>query len=369
MDLTGQLANISNISKDTIFNTIIIFLVIMVAVSALLYWSHKGQQKSSECDNMNTWYSSIDGNIRSAGTDCCGNLYDYYIKTAFNCCCGGANKNDFVDICNLKAIIKQGVRCLDFEIYNIEGDPVVAASTSDSYFVKESFNSVKFSDVMDTINNYAFSGGACPNPTDPLLIHLRIKSTNQDMYTNLANIFKSYTSIMLGEDYSYENYGKNIGTTPLLDLKGKVILIIDKSNNAFLDNKELLEYVNLTSNSVFMRVLKYNDVKNTPDINELQDFNKRCMTIVLPDTGTDPSNPSGIICREAGCQMVAMRYQKRDNFLDENELFFKEAGYAFALKPENLRYHEIISDDPIQQKLSNSYDTRNSEADYYSFKF
>ena len=215
--MIDQLVNIG-INKEAIFGMIIIFLAIVITVLALLYGARIGQQKSSECSTMNDLYSSIDPSIRSVGSDCCGNLYDYYIKTAFNCCCGGANKNDFVDICNLKAIIKQGVRCLDFEIYNIEGDPVVAASTSDSYFVKESFNSVKFSDVMDTINNYAFSGGACPNPTDPLLIHLRIKSTNQDMYTNLANIFKSYTSIMLGEDYSYENYGKNIVTTPLLDL-------------------------------------------------------------------------------------------------------------------------------------------------------
>ena len=344
-------------------------LLIIGIIVGLIYGGYKGALQSNECTNMNSWYSSIDGHIRSAGTDCCGNLYDYYIKTAFNCCCGGANKNDFVNICNLKAIIKQGVRCLDFEVYNIDGEPQVAASTSDSYFVKESYNSVKFSDVMDTIKNYAFSGGACPNPTDPLLIHLRIKSTNQDMYTNLANIFKSYTDIMLGKDYSYENDGKNIGTTPLQDLKGKVILIIDKSNNAFLDNKELLEYVNLTSNSVFMRVLKYNDVKNTPDINELQEFNKRCMTIVLPDNEINPPNPSGIICREAGCQMVAMRYQNKDNFLDEDTKFFDNAGYAFALKPENLRYQEVTIPDPDPQKLSYSYDTRTASTDYYSFDF
>ena len=364
-----DISNMGNMSNKTIFRTIIIGLLCIIVIAVVIYAIHIGQLQSRECNTMTSVYSSIDGHIRSAGTDCCGNLYDYYIKTAFNCCCGGANKIDFVDICNLKAIIKQGVRCLDFEIYNIEEEPVVAASTSDSYFVKESFNSVKFSDVMDTINNYAFSGGACPNPTDPLLIHLRIKSTNQDMYTNLANIFKSYTSIMLGEDYSYENYGRNIGTAPLLDLKGKVILIIDKSNNAFLDNKELLEYVNLTSNSVFMRVLRYNDVKNTPDINELQNFNKRCMTIVLPDNEINPSNPSGIICREAGCQMVAMRYQNRDNYLDEDTRFFDSVGYAFALKPENLRYHEIIIDDPIKQNILNSYETRKSEKDYYSFNF
>ena len=40
--------------------------------------------------------------------------------------------------------------------------------------------------IEDTINNYAFAGGTCPNPTDPLIIHLRIKSNNQDVYKKLA---------------------------------------------------------------------------------------------------------------------------------------------------------------------------------------
>ena len=52
-------------------------------------------------------------------------LYDYYIKTAYNACAGGSYKNDFVNICNLKAILKQGVRCLDFEIYSVDDKPPV----------------------------------------------------------------------------------------------------------------------------------------------------------------------------------------------------------------------------------------------------
>ena len=39
-----------------------------------------------------------------------------YIKTAYNCCSGGNYKNDYVDLCVLKNILKQGVRGLDFEI-------------------------------------------------------------------------------------------------------------------------------------------------------------------------------------------------------------------------------------------------------------
>jgi hypothetical protein len=317
-------------------------------------------------------YPSIDGNIKSISpinSDCSGNLYDYYIKTAFNACSGGSYQNDYVDICVLKSILKQGVRCLDFEIYNINNQPVVSTSTTNNYFVKETFNSVNFSDVMSTIANYAFSGGTAPNPTDPLIIHLRIKSNEQALYSNLANIFKSYDTIMLGKNYSYENYGKNIGAQPLTSFMNKIILIVDKSNNSYLENKDFMEYVNLTSNSVFMRALSYYDVKNSPDINELEQFNQRCMSIVYPDVGVNPSNPSGTLCRATGCQMIAMRYQFVDNYLEENTIFFDEGGYAFVLKPANLRYNIVTIPDPTPQNPQYSYQTRNVGSDYYNFNY
>jgi len=346
-----------------------IFIILIIFIGYMIYLS---KLQVSECNYMNSLYPSVNGNLRpitSGDPDCSGNLFDYYIKTAVNACSGGSYKNDFVDICALKAVIKQGVRCLDFEVYSINDQPVVATSISDNYHIKETFNSVNFATVMETIRNYAFSGGTCPNPTDPILIHLRCKSNNQSMYSNLAKIFKSNNDIMLGPSYSFEIAGKNLGNVPLLSLKNKVILIIDRTNTAFLENKGLLEYVNLTSNSIFMREYDYYGVKNNPDINELTEFNKRGMTIVLPDKGTNPSNPSGLLCRASGCQMVAMRYQLVDNFLMENTLFFDRAGYAFALKPMDLRYQPVTVPLPTPQLPQYSYATRTAATDYYNFKF
>jgi hypothetical protein len=358
-------------NMDENFQSYMVMAFILIILSIMIgYIIYLTRLAGSECNYMNNLYSTVNGNIRpitSSDSDCNGNLFDYYIKTAYNACSGGSYKNDFVDICNLKAVIKQGVRCLDFEIYSINDSPVVATSTSDDYFVKETFNSINFGDVMNTINGYAFAGGTCPNPTDPIIIHLRIRSNNQKMYSNFANIFKSYDSIMLGKEYSYENSGRNIGGLPLLSFKGKIILIVDKINNAFLENKDFLEYVNLTSNSVFMRAYDYYNVKNNPDINELTEYNKKCMTIVLPDKGYNPSNPSGILSRAAGCQMVAMRYQLVDNFLMENTLFFDRCGYAFCLKPEDLRYKVVTIPTPTPQNPAYSYATRSTSTDYYSF--
>jgi hypothetical protein len=366
---TDYLSVIKNMNED-FQSYIVLAFIVFILIIMIGYMIYLSRLENAECNYMNNLYSSVNGNIRpitSNDPDCSGNLFDYYIKTAYNACSGGSYKNDFVDICNLKAVIKQGVRCLDFEIYSINDQPVVATSTSDDYHIKETFNSVSFGEVMSTINNYAFAGGTCPNPTDPIIVHLRIKSNNQKVYTNMANIFKSYDSVMLGKEYSFENSGKNLGGIPLLTFKGKIILIVDKINNAYLENQDFLEYVNLTSNSIFMRAYDYYNVKNNPDINELTEYNKRSMTIVLPDNGVNPSNPNGLLARASGCQMVAMRYQLVDNFLMENALFFDRCGYAFCLKPEDLRYKVVTIPMPTPQNPAYSYATRTTSTDYYSF--
>lgn len=366
---TDYLSEIKNMDQSFVIYVIATFIFI-VLIFMIVYIIKLTKLESEECDYMNTLYPSVDGNIRPISandSDCSGCLYDYYIKTAYNACSGGSYKNDFVDICNLKAVIKQGVRCLDFEVYSVNDDPVISTSTQDSYYVKETFNSVSFADVMKTINSYAFSGGTCPNPTDPIIIHLRVKSNNQKIYKKMAGIFKSYDSVMLGKDYSFESNGTNLGITPLLTFQNKIILIVEKINNAFLESKEFLEYVNLTSNSIFMRAYTYYDVKNNPDANELTAYNMKNMTIVFPDNGSNPSNPSGLLCRTYGCQMVAMRYQFVDNFLEENALFFDTTSYAFALKPQALRYVAVTIPDPTPQNPGYSYATRTVSSDYYSF--
>jgi len=295
------------------------------------------------------------------------NLLDYYIKTAYNCCSGGNYKNDFVNTCNLINVLKQGCRGLDFEIYSIDDNPVVATSTSNNYYVKETYNYVNFSEVMNILSNYAFSQSTSPNYTDPIIIHLRIFSNNQKMFNKFSKIFETYNNLLLGKTYSYENQGRNIGNVPILDLKGKIVIIVDKSNTSFLDNKAFLEYVNITSNSIFMRALHYYDIKNTPDITELQNYNKQNMTIAMPDIGSNPQNPSGIVVRETGCQLIAMRYQYIDQYIEENTAFFNENGFGFVLKPERLRFIPVILPDPIPQKPELSYETRTISSNYYNF--
>ena len=67
-------------------------------------------------------------------------LRDFYIKTAYNCCALGNFKNTFVSTCALEQVLRQRVRCLDFEIYSVNDKPVIAVSSLSSYDIGIKFN-------------------------------------------------------------------------------------------------------------------------------------------------------------------------------------------------------------------------------------
>ena len=363
--------SIKNLNEN--FVTYMLFaMIILFVIIVLWYYFYMRNLVNRECSAMDRVFSTLNGSIKtlnSSDPNCKYTFKDYYIKTAYNCCSPGTYKNDYVSTCALKDVLKQGVRGLDFEVFSMGDQPVVATSTVDSNYIKETYNYVPFSEVMNIITNYAFATSTSPNSKDPIILHIRFKSSNQKMFQNFANLIKNYDRFFLGPAYSFEQNGTNFGNTPLLDLtkKNTIILIVDRSNNSFMDCKDFYEYVNMTSNSIFMRALHYYNVKNTPDLSELQEFNKQNMSISMPDVGNDPVNPSAIVCRETGCQMIAMMYQKNDTNLQENNAFFDKSGYAFSLKPDRLRYIPVVVKTPAPQNPALSFQTRSVKSDYYAF--
>jgi hypothetical protein len=355
--------------KESTFVLLIVVITLIIILIAFLYYFYYSRKRSNNCKTMDSIYGDLNGKIRSIDDSNQFNytLKDYYIKTAYNCCSGSNYKNDYVDLCVMKDLLKQGVRCLDFEIFSIDDQPVIATSTNDSYYVKETFNYIKFIDSMNVIRDYAFSTSTAPNSQDPIIIHLRIKSTNQTMYKNFAKLLEKYDSILLSKDYDSEFHGKNFGNVELIKLMGKVIIIVDRSNISFLECPEFYKFINMTSNSIFMRALHYYDIKYTPDMNELIEFNKQNMTIGMTDKGSNPENPSSIVMREMGCQFLGMRYQKIDTNIEENDIFFDENGYAFVLKPEKLRFIPITIPLPPPQNPDLAYAPRVVQSDFYKF--
>ena len=365
-NVLSKIANIKEVTLTRILYTIIGFIMAVI-IGYFLYYTGLRRR---ECKKMSTIYGEVNGKIRSAATDSNSNTYglrDYYIKSAYNVCAGGNYRMDYVDTCHLKTALLMGCRGLDMEIFSVNDSPVVACSTTDSKYVKETFNFIHFDEVMNILRDNAFRSSTAPNFDDPIILHLRIKSGNTKMYDKMAAILEHYNDLLMDKEYSFEYGGKNLGEVPLSTFRKKIVIAVDRSNPAFLESDAFYEYVNITSNSVFMRALHSYDVKYAPDIAELIEFNERGITIAMPDRGSNPVNPSGNIMRETGCHLQAMRYSYLDTNVEENDIFFDEAGFAFVLKPEKLRYQPILVEAPEEQKPELSYETRDVSADYYQF--
>lgn len=357
-------------NKAKVVKYISYFIVITMIFGLIAYTINKMKLNDKNCDNLKKIYTSFP-KISSFNPDDDSYNYllrDYYIKTAYNCCSSGQFKNDYVNICALKNCIAQGARVLDFEIYSVNNKPVIATSSVNDYNVKETYNSVPFKDALDTINNYAFSGGSCPNPNDPLILHFRVSSNNEKIYKDMADtIYSTIESRLLDKEYSYEYSGHNLGSVPLKNFIGKIIISIDRSNPLF-ESTPLKEYVNIASNGVFLRASRYYDVKYTPDSTELIEYNKKAMTFCMPDLSAYDTNVAAALCFKYGVQWVGMCFQNFDSNMEYYDLYFDKVGSAFALKPEHLRYIPVTIPKPEPQAPENSYTTRDVSTDYYSFQ-
>jgi len=345
------------------------FIITILVIGLIAYTIDKIRLNKNNCDALGKIYTSFP-KLSSFNTNDATYQYllrDYYIKTAYNCCCGGEFKNDYVNVCALKTCIAQGARVLDFEIYSVDDNPVIATSAVVNNRVKQMYNQIHLEEALQIVNNYAFSGGSCPNPNDPLILHFRISSNNDKIYTKMADtIYSTIQSRLLGKEYSYEYNGRNLGSVPLKEFTGKIIISVDRANPLF-ENTPLKEYVNIASNSIFLRASRQYDILNTPDSTELIEYNKKNMTLTLPDLSVYNNNTSPILNFNYGCQWVGMSFQNFDANMQYYSLFFDKVGHAFVLKPENLRYVPVTIPDPTPQSPENSYTTRTVSTDYYSF--
>lgn len=337
----------------------LLLIIILIIIGIIIYVTSIMKKDAKNCSRM----SSINEKFPKLGSILDNDKFnysfrDYYIKTAYNACSAGKYKNDFVNICALKNVIKQGVRCLHFEIYSLNNKPVISTSTNDDFFTKETYNYVNFIDVIKTVNDLAFSAGTCTNFNDPLILYFNIKSNNKKIYDVMANtLYNEVQRKLLNKEYSYENGGNNLGKIPLKELRGKIIIIINGTNRSYIGTK-LDEYVNATTGSEFFRKYDNNTIKNILDMNELINYNRKNMSIVLPDKTNKTKNNSPQLAMKYGCQMVAMIFQNDDENLKYYNNFFEEQNTAFVLKPENLRYIPVTISLPNPPPKAISYQER-----------
>jgi hypothetical protein len=307
-------------------------LGIVVLVIIVIIWLVKMSKKDRKFPDPTTTTVGIPTLMNKS-------LRNYYIKSSYNSCAAGEFTNDFVSMAALTNAIKQGCRLLDFEIYDIDGEPVVAVSNSVKYTTKSCYNSLPLSEVFATVKNDAFTSS---NRGDPLFLSLRIKCVHPELFAKIGTLLQNYFSErLLGGEYSYEYGGKNIALVPLNTLLGKVIIMADLSNKK-LQFSPLMEFVNLGTNSAFNRILRYTEVAHDPPM-DLSQFVLKNLTMCVPDLVGSASNYDSSVAMNQGIQMVAMCYQSADKNLAQYNTIFSR--YAFVEKTADLQYTPTVVED------------------------
>lgn len=320
--------------------------------------------------SMNSEFSSVSKSkvisniVNASNTDL--TLKQYCIKASYNSALTGY----YVNLDMIKYVLSRGCRFLDFEVYSFDNIPYVAYSTDHTFSSVNTLNKITLQEVFNTLITYAFMAPS-PNPRDPLFIHLRIKTTNNDLYSKIASIVDHILKPKL--------YKGIINTNTLLsDIMGSIVLIVDKKvsptyknsspcgancstisdtitmNNGCPTCFSLSNYVNVESGSTFLRIYNYSYLMDqtytSPEVEDDNiNTNVTSLKIVIPDMGASlmgsVRNPSYYsLPSNYGVQIVAYPFYKNDIYLDQYESAFANTQTAFVPLSSMLDYvNKIIN--------------------------
>ena len=107
--LTEQTKQLLTQTSTTFGMQFIIIIILVALIFISIFWWVYGKLTldNANCQRMNKLYNNFPPihTINIGNQQFSNNLRDYYIKTAYNCCSAGTNKNDFVNVCALKKCI------------------------------------------------------------------------------------------------------------------------------------------------------------------------------------------------------------------------------------------------------------------------
>jgi hypothetical protein len=287
-------------------------------------------------------------------------LCDYYMASSGYTIIPGTTITTYVVTDAITKVVKGGARLIELDVYAVDGKPVVglADATTGKMIT---YNTVGFEDCCVTLGNAAFNSAVTPGFKNPFVLSLVFHTSDNAVVTQCADILKSTVrKYMLGSEYSYQR--KNLGVELICNLMGKLIIVSGEHTKG----NGMDELVNMSWVSSQMRRMTYTQASQTFDHEELIEFNKRNITLVVPDMNTTSiSNKSAEICFSYGCQWVAMSWGSLDNAMEVYTGAFAES--SFGLKPDLLRYKPTTYASPKVQSAAVSLQPKQIKSPMYDY--
>ena len=188
-------------------------------------------------------------------------IREFIVKSSYNSALSGqyAGKEP------IRVVLERGCRLLDFEIYTRDSIEYVSYSGDPEFKSMDTENEVgkrlSLGDAFNTVIGYSFTAPA-PSPNDPLFISLRIKNNSSEAYSRIAMLIENAFPNRLFK-------GDVNSGTPLSELMGKVVIILDKTSSPDYKNYikcesskcfKLDNYINIESGTISLPKYTYSDL-------------------------------------------------------------------------------------------------------------
>ena len=348
--MPSQLVNLDSNQYFYVTLVIIIFILLL-----LFSWvANRLGLKDRSCDKLarywpiltNNSYFSSETRLKPDaipffdGSSC--KFINYHIKSAYNCCCGDGYKNNFVALCALEKAISNGCRFLDFEIYSYNNDPIVASSTAENNYIKETYNSILLEEVLVTIKEKGFNPLSTNCANDPLILNFRVMSTNITMLKTMGDLIKRHLHSNNQSFTCSTKKDMNLLNSKMIDLYQKLIIICDFNPQPSIitsttDLQDLNNYINLKAKGTYCHTYRYNQIVSKKGSAQFIATTKSKFVIVLPNLDNSIINFDATLSFDTGCQAICMKHQNIDNnLLGYNALFKLQKNYSWIKKKTAL---------------------------------
>jgi len=257
-------------------------------------------------------------------------LCDFYLASSSYSVFPGAEIYDYVSDSILPLAIKAGVRLVELDIYSDDNDKPVVGLKNQKLGVDYAYNTVPFEACCVSIGNNAFNSITSPVSTDPFVLSLVFHTDKTHVINACSEILKTTCrSHLLDKEYSYQK--KNIALEPICNLQSKLIIV----SGGNMKGSILEELVNMSWSTSHLRRMTYIQASQPHDYEELVNYNRNNITMVVPDIGSDLINVNPEILFTYGCQWIMMNYGSIDPMM---ELYIGEfQENSCVLKPTALR--------------------------------
>ncbi len=333
-------------------------------------------------------------------------LCDYYIAASYNTPAIGNQHFDYVSTDMISKALLNGARYIQLPIcgYSVNQDTdAVVGTAEDGKSLITSLNTLSLREVLVIIRDNAFkyldkestpSNERMNGINYPLIIHIQVHTINPDVLNKAYTDIKDILGPLLLNPGKYRRYPIQFErlctllnriiliSTPGYETSSLAELIVPMAKDFFKTyhkDKLVTQEVTQADAAKYFRNLSFTEQKSAYKrldrlaerltqqmetgqgldallatetlADQLTIFNMFGMTLVRPmeTQEVDTTNFNPYIPFTYGCQLIAMNYQKSDEFMDTYIDIFRKSSYI--LKPSGLRLPEF--EEKVRDLLDN----------------